>query len=307
MIRVYLTLLILSNLYLLNGQYLPTEMYISDDNHLITGGNEVKGLYDLSTVHKLELSFTEPNWFTLLDEGNGSFAVDPISLYATLTFNDEFVLDSILVNIKGVTSDFLNNTFKKSFSLDLDFIKDQDLMGYDNLNLNCGFLDESSMREILYYDISKGFVPALKGAFVDLYINGEYWGPYSNIQQIEGTYLSEWFINNNGTRWRAISPNGFPTNGSVFGEGESTLNYNGASPSDYTSSYTLKKTDVVNPWAALVNVCDQLNNLPTSLLYDELKYHLDVDKVLWFLAQENIFMDDDSYIFKGGMDYYVYW
>ncbi len=292
---------------MLHGQSLPLEMYISNDNRLITGGNEVAGLYDLSIIHKVELQFEEANWFTLLDGGNGPFASEPRSLVAKLIFNDEIVLDSISVNIKGVTSDFLNNSFKKSFSLDLDFIKDQDLMGYDNLNLNCGFLDKSSMREILYYDISRGFAPALKGAFVDLYINGEYWGPYSNIQQIEGTYLSEWFIKNKGTRWRAVSPSGFPDNGSIFGEGESTLNYNGASPSDYNRSYTLKKTNVLDPWNALVNVCDQLNNLPTNLLYDELKYHLDVDKALWFLAQENIFMDDDSYIYKGGMDYYVYW
>ncbi|MEM9823152.1 MAG: hypothetical protein AAF985_18880, partial [Bacteroidota bacterium] len=87
MIRVYLTILILGNLCLLNGQSLPTEMYLSDDNHLITGGNEVKGLYDLSTVHKIELTFTEPNWFILLDGGNGPAAAAPRSLIATLTFN----------------------------------------------------------------------------------------------------------------------------------------------------------------------------------------------------------------------------
>jgi hypothetical protein len=34
---------------------------------------------------------------------------------------------------------------------------------------------------------------------------------------------------------------------------------------------------------------------------------LDVDKILWFLAVENIFADDDSYVMKGKMDYYVYY
>jgi hypothetical protein len=34
---------------------------------------------------------------------------------------------------------------------------------------------------------------------------------------------------------------------------------------------------------------------------------LDVDRVLWFLACENAFGDDDSYIYKGKMDYFVYW
>src|SRR5690606_25246979 len=33
---------------------------------------------------------------------------------------------------------------------------------------------------------------------------------------------------------------------------------------------------------------------------------MDIDAALWFIATENIFTDDDSYINKGGMDYYVY-
>ncbi|MDD8027645.1 MAG: hypothetical protein PHI34_14175 [Acidobacteriota bacterium] len=32
-----------------------------------------------------------------------------------------------------------------------------------------------------------------------------------------------------------------------------------------------------------------------------------VDRALWFLACENVFDDEDSYIWKGGTDYYIYW
>ena len=34
---------------------------------------------------------------------------------------------------------------------------------------------------------------------------------------------------------------------------------------------------------------------------------LDLDRTLWFLALENVFTDEDSYINKGGTDYYLYW
>ena len=87
----------------------------------------------------------------------------------------------------------------------------------------------------------------------------------------------------------------------------STLNYNGPDSSDYNENYTLKKTEKDNPWEDLIEACDHLNNLPINDLYDELKYYLDIDRALWFLAQEIVFSDDDSYIHKGGMDYYVYW
>jgi len=191
-------------------------------------------------------------------------------------------------------------------------------MGYDNLNLNCAFEDHSFMREVVYYDISRGFAPALKGNFVDLYINGQYWGPYNNIQQIEGTYIKEWFRDNDGTRWRAVAPDDAPPTGgggpggggidpSRFGAGVSTLNYNGPDSTDYNLTYTLKKTEKENPWTDLIEVCDLLNNTAIDELYQVLNPVLDIDRTLWILAQEIVASDDDGYFFKGGMDYYVYW
>lgn len=299
----------------LNAQTnLPLEVKITQDGRLTYGGNPTEGLYNLADVHKLEITLTEPNWFQLLDGSGGPGGSAGQSLVGTLTFNDTLVLDSVLVSIKGQTSDSQNNSEKKSFKIEIDELKNQDLMGYDNLNLNCAFQDHSSMREVLYYDISRAFAPALKGAFVDLYINGQYWGPYNNIQQIEGTYIKEWFTDNDGTRWRAVSPDGFGgpggpggPGGNPFGAGVSTLNYNGPDSTDYNENYTLKKTSKDNPWEDLIIACEQLNSLPISELYDELKYYIDIDRALWFLAQEAVFSDDDSYIHKGGMDYYVYW
>lgn len=296
---------------LLAAQSLPLEVNLTEDGRLTYGGNPTEGLYNTADVHKLEITLTEPNWFSLMD-GTGGPNGDPgESLIGTLTFNDSLVLDSVLVSIKGQTSDFQNNSEKKSFKIEIDEIIDQDLMGYDNLNLNCGFQDRASMREVLYYDISRGFAPALKGAFVDLYINGQYWGPYSNIQQIEGRYIQEWFTDNEGTRWRAVRPDdvegGPGTPGGMFGTGVSTLNYNGPDSTDYNENYTLKKTSKDNPWEDLIAVCDDLNNLPIADLYDGLVHSFDIDRTMWFLAQEAVFSDDDSYLHKGGMDYYVYW
>ncbi|MEM9549019.1 MAG: CotH kinase family protein [Bacteroidota bacterium] len=293
------------------AQDLPSEVKITEDGRLVSGGNPTEGFYNPADVHKLEITLAESNWFQLLDGTNGPNGTPAQTLIGTLTFNDALVLDSVLISIKGQTSDRQNNSEKKSFKIEIDEIIDQDLMGYDNLNLNCAFQDHSSMREVLYYDISRSFSPALKGSFADLYINGQYWGPYNNIQQIEGRYIKEWFTDNEGTRWRAVRPDGINNGpggpGGIFGTGVSTLNYNGPDSTDYNENYTLKKTEKENPWEDLIEVCDVLNNTPIEDLYDELKHSLDIDRTLWFLAQESVFVDDDSYIYKGGMDYYVYW
>ncbi len=307
--RSILTILFLTPLFLLAQ---PQEVKITDDGRLIYGGNPTEGFYDVNQVNKLEITLTEPDWFELMDGEGGRRGTPGISLIGTLTFNDTEVLDSVVVSIKGQTSDFRNESEKKSFKIEIDELKNQDLMGYDNLNLNCAFDDQSGMREVLYYDISRSFTPALKGCFVDLYINGQSWGPYNNIQQIEGTYIQEWFTDNDGTRWRAVTPDdveggGGAGGGGAFGTGVSTLNYNGPDSTDYNENYTLKKTSKDDPWQDLIDVCFILNSAAIEDLYDELKDHFDIDRAMWFLAQENIFSDDDSYIHKGGMDYYVYW
>ena len=155
------------------GQNLPLEVKITSDGRLQYGGNPTEGFYNTESVHKLELTLTEPNWFQLLDGMGGPGGSEGQSLVGTLTLNDTLILDSVLVSIKGQTSDRQNNSEKKSFKIEIDELKDQDLMGYDNLNLNCAFQDHSSMREVLYYDVCRSFTPALKGSIAELYINGQ--------------------------------------------------------------------------------------------------------------------------------------
>ncbi len=303
---------------------LPREVNITSDGILKHGGTAVQGFYDIEAFHKIEFTLEDPNWFSIMDGqsgggpgggGPGGQDTEGELLMGTLTVNDSIVLDSVMIGIKGQTSDRQNRSEKKSFKVLIDELKDQNLMGYDNINLNCAFDDHSSMREVLYYDISRGFAPSLKGSFVDLYINGQYWGPYNNIQQLEGRYIQEWFRNNDGTRWRALNsentggpggggPGGDPAR---FGAGVSTLNYNGPDSIDYNLNYELKKTESDDPWGPLINVCDVLNNTPIDELYNALNPVLDIDRTLWILAQEIVASDDDGYFFKGGMDYYVYY
>ncbi len=291
------------------GQNFPPELKI-ENNLLTTGANYNPELFDISQVHRVEFIIDEPNWFQIMDGSGQGPMSDPGELVmGSMIVNDDIILDSVMIGIKGQTSDFQNNSEKKSFKVEVDALIDQKLMGYDALNFNGGFLDPSGMREVLYYDISKEFTQSLRANFIDLYINGDYWGPYSNVQQIEGGYIKEWFLNNDGTRWRALktTQGGPGSPGGPFGTGRSTLNYNGPDSSDYNTDYTLKSTEIADPWKALIDACDDLNNLPVDQLYDGLEDKLDIDKTLWFLAQEIIFTDEDSYVFKGGMDYYVYW
>lgn len=99
--------------FTLTSQDLPHEVNITTDSRLTYGGNKTEGFYSLETVNKLEITLTQDNWFRRLDgEGRGPNQTAGESLIGTLTFNDTLVLDSVLVSIKGQTSDKRNNSEK---------------------------------------------------------------------------------------------------------------------------------------------------------------------------------------------------
>lgn len=291
--------------YPLFAQTLPSEMHFSaDGRRLILGSNTADGLYDETLVRSIDLQFSQPNYWSLLQTNYQSGTDIP----AAMTVEGQ-TYENVGARFRGQTSFMQNFTQKKSFNISVDYeLEDQRLMGYKTLNLNCGFDDPSSIREVLYNHIGRQYSTSLKSNFVVLTLNGQNWGPYANVQQINGDYFEEWFLSNDGNWWRALKTGGGGPGspGGAFGTGYSTLNYLGTDTSDYQPYYTLKNANTPNPWQDLVTLCTKLNNLPLNQLEDSLIHYLDVDKALWYLAHEIIFADDDSYVNKGGMDYYIY-
>jgi hypothetical protein len=291
------------------AQNLPKEWVLEQDQHILfTGGYADDGLYDESIIREIYLEFEEANFWELLENNYDSHT----DLAATLTM-DGVAYPNVGVRFKGQTSYMMiQNSEKKSFNITMDFLDPgQDLMGYTTLNLNNCFEDESFLREFLYLHQIRRHIPAAKAAFVKLYINGESWGIYPNIQQLDSQFIEEWFLSNDGSRWRADAPGsgfgGGGMGGPQWGDGTAALNYLGADTTDYQEYYTLKGSDQIDPWDDLVTTCDVLENTPIGQLETELPSVLDIDKTLWYLASEILFADDDSYVYKGKMDYYLFW
>jgi spore coat protein CotH len=109
-------------------------------------------------------------------------------------------------------------------------------------------------------------------------------------------------------------PGGFPFGpggagfdmGAGFGAGRSSLNYLGEDTTSYQINYTLKKASKKNPWQDLINATRALQDTASPYFTDSLAKYLDIDASLWYLAHEILFTDDDGYVSKGGMDYYLY-
>lgn len=292
----------------LNGQSLPAEIYVSGDGKmLLTGGKPSVGLYDSALIRNVYLQFPQTNFWNALVSNYAS----QTEIQAAMTV-DGVLYDSVGVRLRGNTSyQSTGQSQKKSFKISLDYANpDRRIMGYRSMKLNNEAGDPSFLREVFYLHQIRKHVPAAKANFVHLYLNNQDWGVYPNIQLLNKDYLKEWFLSNNGANWRADDPTPSPPGpgggGPQWGDGTAALNYLGADTALYQEYYTLKSSEIPDSWNRLVAGCDALNNTPSADLPNVLPNYFDVDRVLWFLASEIAFSDDDSYIMKGKMDYFVY-
>ena len=287
------------------SQSLPEELYITPDGRrLLTGSQPNTGLYDQSLVRRIDLTFASPNFWTQLTANYASKTYLPATLLI-----DGITLDSVGVRFRGNTSYQTGTSQKKSFKIELDnWRTTQDYDGYSTIKLNNAAQDASMMREVFYTSMIRRHCPTARTSFVKLYLNGANWGLYSNVQQMNKDFLKEWYMSNDGTWWRADKPPGSPGGpGGGWGDGTAALNYLTADTTDYKQYYTLKSNTKLYPWDDLVTVCDKLENTPIGSLEDSLSLYLDIDRTCWYLASEIAFTDDDSYVYKGKMDYYVHY
>jgi len=288
---------------------MPSNMVVSDDGRQLHLAQQAEsGFYDIEKIETIELEFANSDWKQRL----AANYISKTDIPADLTYKGE-VYPNVGIRYRGQTSYMrLGNSDKKSFNLSLDFVDENQRIGdYKTINLlNC-FDDPSFIKEALFTSFTGQTIPAAKSNFVKLIINGESWGIYYNIQQLNSSFYEDWFVDGDGVNWRAEYPDTSTAklhNGSArFGAGFCSLNFLSSNPIVYQRYYTLKSSSSDDPWYQLMLSTEKLNTLPSDMLYDSLKNYLDVDRSLWHIANEIIFADDDGYVNKGGMDYYVFY
>ena len=259
------------------------------------GGKYTSEYFDIAAVETVHLDFPQQNFKELLARNYS----DKELLGARLRYKD-ISFDSVGARYRGQTS-YRGSGEKKSFAIDLEFtVNGQDINGYNELKFNNGYTDESALREVLYSNLARKYIPSAKANFVNLIVNGQNYGVYSNVQKLDKDHAKEWFFDNDTTRWRAEGRS------RGFGTGNSGLNDFGPDGRSYISYYTLKGATLIDPWQDLANAAHALGTANNANLIEGISPYLDIDETLWYLAVENLFADDDSYVHKGGMDYYLY-
>ena len=242
-------------------------------------------LYSTDRVLKMEIEFYDANYKELLKQNKE----DKIEIPAKLIVEDELILDSVGVRYKGNSSyNILSD--KKSFNISVDgYIEDQRVWGYKTLNLNNCFVDPTFMREVIASKVFSNYIPTIKAGYAYLYVNGEEYGLYTNVEQLNKDFLGEWYSSKAGNQYK--------------GDPRGILGWKGDDPELYKEDYEKKTNEDEDDWTDLVELINVINN--SGDLENELPEVLNTDRALWYFALCNVFVNLDSYIFSGH-NYYLY-
>lgn len=212
-------------------------------------------------------------------------------------------VDSVGIRFKGNSS--FNAVAKKGekklpFSLDANaFVKGQEFPGgYKGLKLSNCFRDPSYIRDVMSYFIARQYMPAPDCSMAKVYVNDEYFGVYTLTQDIDKGFLQHWFGEKDGTfvkcdpEWQAKPP------AKCKLSDQCSLEDLGTDYKCYEPWYELKSS---GGWKPFIQFIGDLNQ--SAPAFNRI---LDVDKVLWKLAFNNVLVNLDSYSGRLCHNYFMY-
>lgn len=232
-----------------------------------------ENLYSLNQIHELSIdadaaamaSFqSTPTTYTEVGLSVGGVELDPVGarLRGSMTYQP----------ITG----------KAAFKLDLNRYEDFTFGGQKKWNLLNMYYEPSYLREYLGYRIFRDAgVPAIRGAYTWVDVNGDDYGLYLLTQAYDKVFLREWFGNADGYMWEPNS-----------GDFNSGTSYWDCEIGDCDTS-------VITP------IGDLLNSTATDSAVAEMETMMDLDAVLKEIAIELAIGQWDGYC--SPHNYRVYW
>jgi spore coat protein CotH len=248
-------------------------------------------LYETGTLRTIFFEFEAPDW----EQELALFKDTDVEVAATMTV-DGRRYQNVGVSFRGNSSfSMVPEGLKRSFNVTVDLAdEDQHLLGFRTLNLLNGVNDASMMRGVLFQHIAQQLIPAARANFVRVVINGESWGVYTNLEQINRDFVEDRFGGENGVRWKVPGSPG----------ARAGLEYLGDDASAYRRLFDIRNRDNAESWSALINLTKVLATTPAERLEAALQPILDVDGALKFLALDAVLANSDGYWVRAS-DYYL--
>ncbi len=252
-------------------------------------------LFDNTYLHEIHIDFYDAQYWDILKtnyEENAQFSGSDIPyLPATITI-DGLELDSVGIRFKGKSAYYYVED-KKPFKIDInEFISGQNFDGLKKINLHNGVGDPGMQRNLLAYDLLRNVgVAAPRVSFCQLYINGELWGVYDIVEQVDKTFLKNNFADDTGNLFK--------------NQRWSELEWFGNNPDTYRDTFELKTNKIEDDWSSFINLLDVINNASDEDFPSAIKEVFNVDQYLHVLAVDIMTNNWDSYI-DNARNFYLY-
>lgn len=236
-------------------------------------------LYDTSILRTFFLTIDAEDWEKHMTALKGS----DLEVGGDLVVDDQKI-ENVGLRFRGNTSfSSIGTNKKKSLNISIDASnKEARLYGYKTLELLNAHTDASFLRQTTFNNIANRYVPSPKTNFVHLVINGESWGIYVNVQQFNKDFLKEHWDNVDGIRIKV------PANP----RGGRALTYLGEDVEAY-------------PWRLFAESLKKFTNAIEAGDFELADEYVDIDMCLWYMALENLFIDNDGYWVRAS-DFNIY-
>ena len=266
-------------------------IFLSHFTHIQAQSDD--NFYDVNKIQEIQITFEQENWQYVLDSlrfnGNGL-------LLGSVEINGQRFND-IGVRYRESRS-FRPGNKRNSMYIKLNFIdKEQNYQGHGSVKLSSALRDPSMAREVFGYEIARKYMPAPQANYTKVFVNGEYYGLYVNVEPIDDEFLAEHFGESEGTFLRCapnlVEPEPSGCKSDVFG----SLQYDNSAKC-YLHNFQLLSE---SGWDDLIELTYILNQKPS-----EINRVLNVDRTLWMLAFNNVLANLSSYTGRYSENYYLY-
>lgn len=255
---------------------------------------EAGELYNQSTVPRIDI-LIHPDTLDLIYENPHSDR----EYRAVFVFDNGKVHDTINeigFRLRGNTS---RDAWKKSFKVSFNtFIKGRKYKGVEKMDLNGEHNDPSSSRSLIYWHILReANIPGPRANHVTVYINGSYYGLYTNVEHIDEEFVKTYFGNNDGNLYKCL----WPADLTYRGPGQNSYKFKNGGQ----RAYDLKTNEEKDDYSDLVNFISVLNNTTNTELPCELEKVFNVQSFLKVVAIDVLTSNWDGYSFNKN-NYYLY-
>lgn len=158
-------------------------------------------LFDTSYVHSINIEIAEEDWQDLVTN-----ATDETYYSCNITIDGE-TYKNIGLRAKGnssLTQVANSDSNRYSFKIKFDkFDKEQNYYGLEKLSLNNIIQDATFMKDYLSYKLMGDFgVASPYVSYSYITINGEEWGLYLNVEDIDGSFLDRNYGEDHGELYK---------------------------------------------------------------------------------------------------------